>query len=83
LQLFLSLQSPFAQGSEPPSTPILVGSFFPINNGAGDQTNPHVACDLASYTNDDFQGSSTIHYWDFATSTDHMVPGTRWTCCPT
>jgi hypothetical protein len=57
--------------------PALVGSFTVVNNGPGNQYNPHVACDLASYTNDDFQGSSTIHYYDFASNTDHVVPGNQ------
>jgi Tol biopolymer transport system component len=54
--------------------PALVGSFVAVNNGHGNQTNPHVACDLVSYTNDDL-GVSTIHYYDFASNTDHVVPG--------
>ncbi|HEY8208747.1 MAG TPA: hypothetical protein VIG99_14760 [Myxococcaceae bacterium] len=57
--------------------PTLVGFPSPINNGPGNQTNPHVACDLASYTDDDFAGTSTIHYWDFATNSDHVVPGNQ------
>lgn len=55
--------------------PALTGSFSAVNNSQGNQTNPHVDCNVASYTNDDFQGSSTIHYWDFTTSTDHEIPG--------
>lgn len=55
--------------------PALTGSFSPVNNGPGNQTNPHVDCNVASYTNDDLEGSSTIHYWDFSTSTDHVLPG--------
>src|SRR5262245_56125143 len=58
-------------------TPALVGSFAIVNNGPGNQTNPHVSCDLASYTSDDFQGSSTIHYYDFVSNTDHVVPGNQ------
>lgn len=57
------------------TVPMLAGAFRAINNGPGNQTNPHVDCDLASYTNDDFQGSSTIHYFDFSTGTDSVVPG--------
>src|SRR3954462_2225138 len=71
--LFVSAVA-LAQDNTPPT---LVGSFSVVNNGPGNQTNPHVACDLASYTNDDFQGASTIHYWNFTTSTDHMVPGNQ------
>src|SRR5215471_979508 len=57
------------------TVPMLVGTFTPVNNGPGDQTNPHVDCDRVSYTNDDFQGSSTIHYFDFSTGTDNVIPG--------
>ena len=63
-----------AQDSEPPA-PILTGTFSAVNNGPGNQTNPKVDCATASYTNDDFQGSSMIHYWDFSTGTDHVIPG--------
>ena len=62
----------FAQASPSPS---LTGSFSAVNNSQGDQTNPHVDCGVTSYTNDDFAGHSTIHYWDFTTSTDHVIPG--------
>src|SRR6266513_4367550 len=33
--------------------PTLTGTFEPIHVGPGNQTNPHVNCDLASYTNID------------------------------
>lgn len=55
--------------------PMLAGTTQPINNGVGNQTSPRVACSLASYTNDDLEGSSTIKYLDFATNTEHVVPG--------
>ena len=48
------------------------GSLVAINNGAGDQAEPHVSGDLASYTNTD--GTRTIHYFDFQTATDRTVP---------
>src|SRR5262244_4599835 len=47
------------------TVPMLTGTLVAVNNGPGNQTNPHVDCDRVSYTNDDFQGSSTIHYFDF------------------
>ena len=56
---------------------MLPGTTQAINNGPGNQTNPHIYCDLASYTNDDFQGASTIHYFDFSTSTDRVIPGNQ------
>jgi hypothetical protein len=55
--------------------PILPGATQPINAGKGHQTNPHVACNLASYTDDDLEGTSAIKYFDFATNTEHVVPG--------
>ena len=53
----------------------LSGTTQPINVGFGNQTNPHVACNNASYTDDNFEGSSSIKYFDFATSSEHAVPG--------
>lgn len=55
--------------------PMLSGTTQPIGVAPGSQTNPSVACNVATYTNDDFDGSSSIHYFDFATNTDHVVPG--------
>jgi len=55
--------------------PMLQGTTQSIKVGPGNQLNPHVACSLASYTNDDFEGSSTIRYLDFATNTEHVLPG--------
>lgn len=55
--------------------PMLPGTAQQISVANGNQTNPHVACGIASYTNDDFEGSSTIRYFDFATNTEHVLPG--------
>lgn len=63
---------------EPQTTttiPMLPGTTIPINVAGGNQVNPSVRCNIASYTNDDLEGSSTIRYFDFATSTEHVVPG--------
>ena len=66
-----SLQQP-----EPAAIPrMLPGTTVPIGVANGNQTSPSVACNIASYTNDDFEGSSTIRYFDFATNTEHVVPG--------
>ena len=60
----------------PQSTvPMLTGTTQLIKATLGDQTNPHVACNIATYTEDDFQGNSIIKYFDFATNTEHTVPG--------
>jgi len=50
----------------------LTGTTTVINNGPGDQINPHVDCNVASYTND--TGVQDIHYFDFSTNTDHTIP---------
>ena len=55
--------------------PMLPGTSQQIAVGPGSQTNPHVACNFVSYTNDDFEGSSTIRYRDWSTNTEHVVPG--------
>lgn len=57
------------------SVPMLSGTFQTVNDGPGEQTDPHSNCDRASYTNDDNLGTQTIRYFDFATSTDHVIPG--------
>jgi len=57
------------------SIPMLSGTKQAIGVAPGSQTNPSVTCNVATYTNDDFDGSSSIHYFDFATNTDHVVPG--------
>ena len=57
------------------TVPMLAGTAQPINNGPGWQTDPHVSCEMVSYTNDDNQGTLQIQYFDIATNTDHIVPG--------
>jgi len=63
---------PLAQAA---TTPMLPGTTQAIKLAQGNQTNPSVACSVATYTNDDFEGNSSIHYVDFATNTDHVIPG--------
>src|SRR5688572_32111188 len=87
--LVASFQSRFAATAtgtfEPQSTivlqtagvPFLHGTFQVVNNQTGNETNPHVSCTGASYTFDDFQGSSTIHYQDLVTGNDNVVPGNQ------
>ena len=55
--------------------PMLPGTTQPVAVAPGNQVNPHVVCNLVSYTNDDLEGSSTIRYLDFATNTEHVLPG--------
>lgn len=54
---------------------MLPGNTQQISTAAGNQTNPHAACNLVSYTNDDLEGSSTIRYLDWATNTEYVIPG--------
>src|SRR5690242_12944160 len=59
-----------------PTAMPLSGTEQLIAGGPGDQVNPHVDCNLASYTND--TGSTQeVHYFDFTTNTDHTIPTTR------
>ena len=57
------------------SVPMLAATVQPVNNSYGNQTNPRVNCNTVSYTNDDFQGTSSIHYFDLPTGTDNTAPG--------
>lgn len=57
--------------------PFLQSIFQVVNNDLGNQTNPHLDCDLVSYTFDDFQGISEIHYHDMATGVDNAIPGNQ------
>src|SRR5689334_8149038 len=68
-----SLAAPTQQPAA--TVPLLLGTTAPLSAEFGNQTNPSVACNLASYTNDDFEGTSSIEYLDFATNTTHVVPG--------
>jgi len=55
--------------------PMLAGTAQPVSTAPGNQTNPHVECNLVSYTYDDLEGSSTIRYFDLVTNTEHVLPG--------
>ena len=57
--------------------PLLASTSQVVANQLANETNPHVDCNLASYTFDDFQGSSTIHYQDLATGIDNVIPGNQ------
>ena len=58
-----------------PQAPVLTGTFQVVNAGAGDQTDPHVDVNIASYRSVDADlGLTEIRYFDFATNTDHVVP---------
>src|SRR6185369_5431474 len=57
------------------TVPMLPGTAVQMSIASGNQTNPSVVCNIASYTNDDLEGTSSIRYFDFATNTEHVVPG--------
>jgi len=86
IALIASFSSPFAATAASATTestivlqttgaPVLQGTFQVVNNELGNQTNPHVDCNLVSYTFDDFQGISRIQYHDLQTDADTVVPG--------
>lgn len=52
---------------------IVEGAITVVNNGPGDQTDPHVSANLAVYT-DLNPGSGQIRVFDFLTSTDFAIP---------
>src|SRR5262245_21298870 len=58
----------------PPATvPMLSGTLTAVNTSLDDQANSHVDRNRVTYTNDDFMGTSLIHWFDFATGTDNVV----------
>ena len=89
ISLFLSIALAFVVINQIParviatsttqSVPMLNGTLTAVNNSFGSQTNPHVNRNRVSYTNDDFEGTSLIHFFDFATATDNVVPANGFT----
>ncbi len=55
------------------TAPLLTGTLQVVNGGPDDQTDPHVDCNLASYTAL-VNGSPQVRYFDFLTNTDSVVP---------
>jgi Thrombospondin type 3 repeat len=49
------------------------GTIVTVNNGLGDQTDPHVSGDLVTYA-DIVDGGSRIRYHDLGAGTDRVVP---------
>jgi Tol biopolymer transport system component len=83
--LVMPMRSPSAAPATTESTivlqtagaPVLQTTAEVVSNQLGNQTNPHVQCNQVSYTFDDFQGISTIHYHDMATGADNVIPGNQ------
>src|SRR4029079_18098189 len=58
------------------ATPLrLTGTTLPVNNGPGDQTDPHVSQTTVAYTNLTSTGSE-IRYHELGSGTDLAVPST-------
>jgi len=62
--------------SETSTIPMLPSTTRQIGFGHGNQTDPHVVCNGATYVNDNRQGSSSISYYNFALDTEFTIPGT-------
>jgi hypothetical protein len=56
--------------------PMLPGTAQPLAAVPGNQTDPHVACGVATYTTDELERMSLIRYVDFAANTNLFVLGT-------
>lgn len=72
LILFVARLPPVAQADT--SVPLLPGTYSTVHAGPGDQVDPHIDGNLVTYTSDDQQGTLTVRYFDFTTSTDAGVP---------
>lgn len=57
------------------TVPMLAGTKQPVSVAYGDQANPRIDCNTVSYTFDNYEGLSTIHYFDLATGIDRVAPG--------
>ena len=64
-----STGTPSAAVLQTTTVPALTGTFQLFSNGPSLLISPRVDCNRASYT-----GWDSIHYFDFATNTDHAVP---------
>jgi len=53
---------------------MLAGMVQAVNAGAGDQTDPRVACNLVTYV-DAPPGAFRVRYYDFSSGTDFATPG--------
>src|SRR5690242_14469083 len=55
------------------AVPALTGTPFTVNNGPGDQTDPHVSGNWVTYT-DNSTGGYQVHVYNLATGQDATVP---------
>ena len=58
------------------AAPLIDGTFQVVSNGF--DTDPHVSCNLASYTSDPFLANSRVHYQDLSTGIDNVIPGNEY-----
>ena len=61
----------FGQAITPVNGGLVTSPRVTINNGPGNQTDPHVSGNLATYTD----GFGTVRYFNFLTGIDAAVPG--------
>ena len=57
------------------NVPLLVGTYQVVNNGPGNQTDPHIDGNLVSYTDDNLSGTTNVRYFNFAANVDQPAPG--------
>lgn len=56
-----------------PNFSLIIGTTSTVNDGPGDQTDPHISGALVSYTSN-ADGTNRIRYHDLAAATDAVVP---------
>ncbi len=74
LAIVVSCLSAAAVAVTPNSGPPVTASQTTINNGPGNQTDPHVSGSLAAYTADTSGGLTQIRYYDFTSGADTAIP---------
>jgi len=57
---------------------LIDGAFQVVSNGLTNETDPHVSCNLATYTLDAFQATSRVHYQDLSTGADNVIPSNNY-----
>ena len=61
---------------ETAGAPLLPGTVQLVHAGPNNEWNPHVECDVVTYSYDDLvMGRYTIHYQDLSTGIDSEIPG--------
>src|SRR3954464_2912081 len=68
----LLVSAPGVATAVTPANGLVVGTVTAVNNGPGDQTDPHVSGDLSCYT--DGSAPQRVRYYRFSTVVDAAVP---------